>query len=184
MKKLPAMTGIQSVVAVEYPSRIGRDNFTMTLIAPSDFLSALLPGGDKAATVSVAVPGTDTGKELKSLEVTLVEKAPPPDGARIRKKAGNPPASEPYAGPRRNLEVMLDIPVEVTAELGRAKVPVANIMNLAAGSVVGLDIVNGKPIRVLVNDRCVAMGQVVTIGEKFGVRIVGLVEPEKRLEEL
>jgi len=185
LKKLPAMTGTPEVMAVEYPARIGRDNFSITLIAPMKFISALFPSDKTIEMVKVAVPQAGVMKEMKTMEVPHVEESPAEIGVTVKKKTRSSAAAggKIPRGAKRNLEVMLDIPVSVTVEIGRAKVPVSKLMNLSPGSVIGLDTLNGTPIKVLVNNHHVANAQVVVIGEKFGARIVDLVAPEKRLEE-
>jgi len=181
---LPAMMGIDSLFFVEYPARISRETFSMFLIVPSNFLEALFPQASARETVKVKAPEAGDGRTLTALEVPFIEA-----GGAARKISAKTKSAKPagkgagkITGKSRNLQTLLDIPVDLTVEIGKANVTAEKIMNLAPGSVVGLDVENGKPIRILVNERVIALGQVVTIGDKFGVMVVEMVEPEKRLE--
>lgn len=83
-----------------------------------------------------------------------------------------------------SLDFILDIPLKVTVELGRTKMSVRDILQLAQGSVVELAKFAGEPLEVLVNDRLVARGEVVTVNEKFGIRLTDIISPMERIEQL
>lgn len=83
-----------------------------------------------------------------------------------------------------SLDFILDIPLKVTVELGRTKMSVRDILQLAQGSVVELAKFAGEPLEVLVNDRLVARGEVVTVNEKFGIRLTDILSPMERIEQL
>jgi flagellar motor switch protein FliN/FliY len=88
-------------------------------------------------------------------------------------------------GPRdRNLKLILDIPLRVTVELGRTKMPVSDLLNLAAGSVIELNKLAGEPMEILVNDKMIARGEAVVVNEKFGVRLTDIISPMERVEKL
>jgi flagellar motor switch protein FliN/FliY len=76
----------------------------------------------------------------------------------------------------RNIDLLMSVPLKITAELGSCKMLVEDILKLGTGSVVELDRIAGGPVDLLVNDRLVARGDVVAIDEKFGVRITELIE--------
>jgi len=76
----------------------------------------------------------------------------------------------------RNLDLLLNVSLQVTAELGKAKMNVRDILKLGTGSVVELDRLAGGPVDLLVNDKLVARGEVVAIDDKFGVRITELID--------
>jgi flagellar motor switch protein FliN/FliY len=76
----------------------------------------------------------------------------------------------------RNLDLLLSVPLKITAELGTCKMLVEDILKLGTGSIVELDRLAGGPVDLLVNDRLVARGEVVAIDEKFGVRVTELIE--------
>jgi flagellar motor switch protein FliN/FliY len=76
---------------------------------------------------------------------------------------------------RQNLDLLMNVPLEVTAELGTCKMSVAEILKIGAGSIVELDRLAGGPVDLLVNDKLVARGEVVAIDDNFGVRVTELV---------
>jgi flagellar motor switch protein FliN len=81
----------------------------------------------------------------------------------------------------RNFELLLDIPLEVTVEMGRASVPLGSLLQLAAGSVVELSKLAGEPLDVLVNGKPIARGEAVMVNDKFGVRLTDVISPSERL---
>jgi len=83
-----------------------------------------------------------------------------------------------------SLDFILDIPLKVTVELGRTRMSVRDILQLVQGSVVELSKFAGEPLEVLVNDRLVARGEVVTVNEKFGIRLTDILSPMERIEQL
>lgn len=84
----------------------------------------------------------------------------------------------------RNLAMILDIPLRVTVELGRTKMPVADLLNLAQGSVIELNKLAGEPMEVFVNDKLIARGEAVVVNEKFGVRLTDIISTRERVEQL
>ena len=92
--------------------------------------------------------------------------------------------SAPPAGGGNDLNMILDIPVQLTVELGRVRIPIKNILHLAQGSVVELEALAGEPMDVLVNGFLIAQGEVVVVNEKFGVRLTDIVTPSERMRRL
>lgn len=88
------------------------------------------------------------------------------------------------SGKERNLDLILDIPLKVTVELGRTKMLVSELLNLGQGSVIELTKLAGEPMEVLVNDKLVARGEAVVVNEKFGVRLIDVISPSERVEQL
>jgi len=84
----------------------------------------------------------------------------------------------------QDLDLILDIPVNLTVELGRTKIPIKHILQLAQGSVIELDALAGEPMDVLVNGCLIAQGEVVVVNEKFGVRLTDIVTPSERMRRL
>ncbi len=84
----------------------------------------------------------------------------------------------------RNLDMLLDIPLTVTVELGRTKQTIEEILELTSGSVIELDKLAGEPVDVLVNSKLIAKGEVVVIEENFGVRVTDIVSQQDRLMKL
>lgn len=87
------------------------------------------------------------------------------------------------AEPKR-LELLLDVPLDVSVELGRARMSIQELLALAPGSVVELDKIAGEPLDILVNERLVARGEAVVVNDKFGVRITDIVSPTERVARL
>ena len=83
-----------------------------------------------------------------------------------------------------DLNMILDIPVQLTVELGRTRIPIKHILQLAQGSVVELEALAGEPMDVLVNGFLIAQGEVVVVNDKFGIRLTDIVTPSERLRRL
>ena len=92
---------------------------------------------------------------------------------------GSVPADE-----ETNLDVILDIPVTISMEIGRTRISIRNLLQLNQGSVVELDRLAGEPMDVLVNGTLVAHGEVVVVNEKFGIRLTDVVSPAERVSKL
>ncbi len=92
------------------------------------------------------------------------------------------PESVPPAA--NNLDLILDIPVHLTVELGRTKIAIRNLLQLAQGSVVELEGLAGEPMDVLVNGCLIAQGEVVVVNDKFGIRLTDIISPAERLRRL
>ncbi|MFT3813831.1 MAG: flagellar motor switch protein FliN [Acidovorax sp.] len=86
--------------------------------------------------------------------------------------------------PVHDINMVLDIPVQLSVELGRTKVPIKYILQLAQGSVVELDALAGEPMDVLVNGYLIAQGEVVVVNDKFGIRLTDVVTPSERLRRV
>jgi flagellar motor switch protein FliN/FliY len=83
-----------------------------------------------------------------------------------------------------NIDLLLDVSLPVSIELGRTRMSIADILELGSGSIVELDKLAGEPVDILVNNKPLAKGEVVVLDENFGVRITSLVSPRERLERL
>ena len=84
----------------------------------------------------------------------------------------------------RSLDFLMEVPLKVTVELGRKKMRISELLNLAKGAVVELEKVAGEPLDVLVNDHLVARGEAVVINDKFGVRLTDVVDRKDRVSGL
>ena len=84
----------------------------------------------------------------------------------------------------KDLDMILDIPVQLTVELGRTKLAIKNLLQLAQGSVVELDGLAGEPMDVLVNGCLIAQGEVVVVNDKFGIRLTDIITPAERIRKL
>ncbi len=83
-----------------------------------------------------------------------------------------------------NLNLLLDIPLEITAELGRTRMIIHDLLQLGQGSVIELNKLAGEPLEILVNHKLIARGEVVVVNEKFGIRLTDIISPMERIKQL
>lgn len=91
---------------------------------------------------------------------------------------------EKKAGGGQDIDFLLDIPLDVTVELGRSRMLIKDLLQLGQGSVVELEKLAGEPMEILVNNKLVARGEVVVVNEKFGVRLTDIISPVERIRQL
>jgi len=84
----------------------------------------------------------------------------------------------------QDFDMILDIPVQLAVELGRTRISIRNLLQLAHGSVVELDALAGEPMDVLVNGTLIAQGEVVVVNDKFGIRLTDIITPSERMRKL
>ncbi|MFN7154677.1 MAG: flagellar motor switch protein FliN [Acidovorax sp.] len=122
----------------------------------------------------------------EALEEQKSTDAKPADGEQGGPLSGDPvrPFSGGGDGTVNDINMVLDIPVQLSVELGRTKVPIKYILQLAQGSVVELDALAGEPMDVLVNGYLIAQGEVVVVNDKFGIRLTDVVTPSERLRRV
>jgi flagellar motor switch protein FliN/FliY len=106
------------------------------------------------------------------------------EGAAAPAEFGELPAGGAKGSGELNLDLIMDVRLALTLEVGRTRISVRNLLGLTQGSVVELDKLAGEPLDLLVNGTLVAHGEVVVINEKFGVRLLDVVSPQKRVESL
>jgi len=137
-----------------------------------------------AETLTQAATDDDWGAALAEQAAAAPAPATPaPKPAPIFEDLASP--ALPAAGaPAHDIDLILDIPVSLTVELGRTKLPIRNILQLAQGSVVELDGLAGEPMDVLVNGCLIAQGEVVVVNEKFGIRLTDIITPSERIRKL
>ncbi len=87
-------------------------------------------------------------------------------------------------GTRHDIDLILDIPVQLTVELGRTRLPIKQVLSMAQGTVIELDGLAGEPMDLMVNGCLIAQGEVVVVNEKFGIRITDIVTPTERMRRL
>ncbi|GAA0578967.1 flagellar motor switch protein FliN [Halomonas salifodinae] len=88
------------------------------------------------------------------------------------------------AGAPRDLEMIMDIPVKLTVELGRTRITIKQLLELAQGSVIELDGLAGEPMDILINGYLIAQGEVVVVDDKYGIRITEIITPSERVQKL
>jgi len=98
--------------------------------------------------------------------------------------SSDPPEVNETPIDKKSLDFILDIPLQVTVELGRTKLLVKDILQLNQGAVVELTKLAGEPLDIFVNSKLVARGEAVVVNEKFGVRLVDIVSPNERVEKI
>lgn len=116
-------------------------------------------------------------------EQAVAEAAPAPNvqPAQIFEQLTGGAAKE---APPGDFDLILDIPVSLNVELGRTKISIRNLLQLAHGSVVELDGLAGEPMDVLVNGTLIAQGEVVVVNDKFGIRLTDIITPHERMRKL
>ncbi len=102
-----------------------------------------------------------------------------------REQKANARVSEPAPQSSEvNIDVILDVPVTLSMEVGRTRIPIRNLLQLNQGSVVELDRAAGEPLDVFVNGTLVAHGEVVVVNDKFGIRLTDVISPSERIRKL
>jgi len=126
-----------------------------------------------AAALAETKPGSSAGGAG-----TAVEQVAPAQFANFSSAAAG------STGPGNDISMILDIPVQLTVELGRTRIPIKHILQLAQGSVVELETLAGEPMDVLINGFLIAQGEVVVVNDKFGIRLTDIVTPSERMRRL
>ena len=88
------------------------------------------------------------------------------------------------AGSMQDIDLIMDIPVKLTVELGRTRMTIKELLRLSQGSVVALDGLAGEPLDILINGYLIAQGEVVVVADKYGVRITDIITPSERMRRL
>jgi flagellar motor switch protein FliN/FliY len=127
-------------------------------VSEDDWAAAM---GEQATTEAASSPAAQPAKIFEQL-------------------SGSPGKLEAPQG----FDMIMDIPVALTVELGRTKISIRNLLQLAHGSVVELDGLAGEPMDVLINGTLIAQGEVVVINEKFGIRLTDIITPQERIRKL
>lgn len=134
--------------------------------------------------------GGDGDAKLVDDWAAALEQQEQADGAQAQTKTGESkpapksPQAKADAEGQRNLDLVLDIPVTISMEIGRVKVPIRNLLQLTQGSVVELDRLAGEPLDVMVNGTLIAHGEVVVVNERYGIRFTDVVSPAERVQRL
>lgn len=120
-------------------------------------------------------PGSDD-TQLKAGESLLPDSSNSTDGNGLQAGAHNESS--------HNMDFILDIPIEVTVELGRSKMLVNELLQLGQGSVIELSKLAGETLEILANQKLIARGEVVVVNDKYGVRLTEVISPMERIERL
>ncbi len=138
------------------------ENATEEQVSANDWAAAMSEQGETAPAAGEAAP-------MRGTPAAIFEQF---SGSGARSEAPN------------DIDLILDIPVQLTVELGRTKVAIKNLLQLAQGSVVELDGLAGEPMDVLVNGCLIAQGEVVVVNDKFGIRLTDIITPSERIRKL
>ncbi|MEA3120271.1 MAG: flagellar motor switch protein FliN [Paraburkholderia sp.] len=152
----------------------------------SDLNATPNEGGWEAETRQAATAATQSDVGETSLDDWASALAEQNSNAAPAAAAGvfQPLSKVQPASTRNDIEMILDIPVQMTVELGRTKIAIRNLLQLAQGSVVELDGLAGEPMDVLVNGCLIAQGEVVVVNDKFGIRLTDIITPAERIRKL
>lgn len=148
-----------------------------TPVTPSDGAAALF-GGPPSETNVTAFPGASA--QAASAGPKPVPGLGPSDSAVHPVRFPPLPAMDAVGGPPQPIDVLMDVSMRVSVELGRSSLTVEEVLELGPGSVVELNKLAGEPVDILVNDRLIARGEVVVVDENFGVRITEIISPRQR----
>ncbi|WP_198414820.1 flagellar motor switch protein FliN [Piscinibacter terrae] len=143
------------------------DNSAAPEMSPEDAMAA-----EWAAALAEAAPASSVATEVQ----TQAESVAPAQFANFSPTPGSTAGND--------INMILDIPVQLTVELGRTRIPIKHILQLAQGSVVELEALAGEPMDVLVNGYLIAQGEVVVVNDKFGIRLTDIVTPSERMRRL
>jgi flagellar motor switch protein FliN/FliY len=132
----------------------------------------------------MAEEDTDQDVESTNVEGEETAEAAVEKNDEFASEEGNDKTTDKVNGESASLDLILDIPLTVTVELGRSKMLINDLLQLGQGSVVELTKLVGDPLEVLVNNKLVARGEVVVVNEKFGVRLTDIVTPMERVKSL
>lgn len=144
-----------------------------------------------ADNAAPAEPGAEQDKMADEWAAAMAESKGTDGGAVVATSESPAPFASfgagggiPAAAAGNDINMILDIPVQLTVELGRTKIPIKHILQLAQGSVVELETLAGEPMDVLVNGYLIAQGEVVVVNDKFGIRLTDIVTPSERVRRL
>ncbi len=171
------------LVRISFPLHVdGLLDTTLMQIMPVGFARLLLDKIGTAPKASTAPPdSTDDAGAAEDDEPRLHSVPAPPVARAVTFPSLDDGADVPGAG---DISLLLDVPLQVTVELGRTQLRIRNVLELVPGSIVELDKLAGEPVDVLVNGKQIARGEVVVIDEEFGVRITDVASQAKRLHGL
>ena len=156
-----------------------------------DMVASLIAKEMKQEEYSIQSEMQEIEKEIASLEnQALSETVSPVKNTAADKEVKVQPISlknfedSPIQADKEKIDLILDVPLNITVELGRTKKQISEILQFGIGTIVELDKLAGEPVELLVNGKFIAKGEVVVIDESFGVRITDIVNPSKRIESI
>jgi flagellar motor switch protein FliN len=137
---------------------------------------------DTVADENSTDESSESIEKIDSDETMLEEQeADQADPAPVNKLSDD---SSPNIGKEMNLDMILELPVTISMEIGRTKISIRNLLQLSQGSVIELDRLAGEAMDVLVNDTLIAHGEVVVVNDKFGIRLTDVISADERIKKL
>ncbi|HEX8542348.1 MAG TPA: flagellar motor switch protein FliN [Pseudomonas sp.] len=136
-------------------------------------------GAEPDADIDVDDPWAMALAEQSEAEAAA-ESAAPSVGSSVFKPLATPQLGKAV----REMEMIMDIPVKLSVELGRTRITIKQLLELAQGSVLGLDGLAGEPMDILINSYLIAQGEVVVVDDKYGIRITEIITPSERVQKL
>jgi flagellar motor switch protein FliN/FliY len=166
------------------PLSFGRE-LIQKILMPDDPVTTSPSIEEKTETQSQA-PVKRTGTAMPSKGNSVSQNtAPPPVNANVQKvEYGTFPEATAASEGKANIDMLYDIPLEITVELGRTEMEIRKILELGPGAIIQLDKLAGEPVDILANHKLIAKGEVVVIEENFGVRITDIISPIDRLTKM
>ena len=129
--------------------------------------------------------GSESGDDVSDdWAAAMAEQEEADAGENVELEDFGEPSVGQSTGGNPDLEVILDIPVTISMEVGRTSITIRNLLQLNQGSVIELDRLAGEPLDVLVNGTLIAHGEVVVVNEKFGIRMTDVISPSERIKRL
>jgi flagellar motor switch protein FliN/FliY len=160
------------------------DEFSMGFIIPRDIGLQLMNIFKENSNISADTIDNRSGSLVSDNDKMTDSSSSFSDTGNDSFQPSNRSSGMSVQAPRENIDMLLDIELDVSIELGRADLSIKKILELAPGSIVELERMAGEPVDLMVNNRVVAKGEVVIVDENFGIRIVSLVSPEERIKSL
>lgn len=174
------MTTDQEALANEWAEQLGADDETEEKTSASSGADEDLSDEDLADSWAAAL-ATDEQKSTQKVWDQATSAKPTEAVFKDMTDISRQPKAD---GAKRDLDFILDIPLDVSAELGRTRLLISELLQLGQGSVVELNKLAGEPLEVYVNGKLVARGEPVVINEKFGVRLTDIISPLERVKQL
>ena len=140
-----------------------------------------MPDDNNDQSITDDVWGAALSEQAMAEEQAQRQQQPSSSGASVFKDLSNAAADN---ATHPDIDFILDIPVQLTVELGRTKIAIKNLLQLAQGSVIELNGLAGEPMDVLVNGCLIAQGEVVVVNDKFGIRLTDITTPAERIRKL
>ncbi|MFI8646702.1 MULTISPECIES: flagellar motor switch protein FliN [Pseudomonas] len=139
---------------------------------------------DQALADEWAAALEETGDGQSEIDALLAADASSGSRLPMEEFGSVPKSNDPVTLDGPNLDVILDIPVSISMEVGSTDINIRNLLQLNQGSVIELDRLAGEPLDVLVNGTLIAHGEVVVVNEKFGIRLTDVISPSERIKKL